>query len=99
VILSWDVILDERAKGSKPRSEFEVSPVEAPEEKPELNREPVRAAQNPWEESPNGRKDDEKDGKVEEDTGETEEIGEPGRVGMERRNGTPLKREGRPGSE
>jgi hypothetical protein len=30
VIVSWDVIVDERASGSEPRSEFEVSPVEAP---------------------------------------------------------------------
>jgi hypothetical protein len=34
VIVSWDVIVDERAKGSEPRNEFEVSPVEAPGEKP-----------------------------------------------------------------
>jgi hypothetical protein len=39
-----------------------------------LNGEPVRAAQNPWEESPNEKKDEKKDGKVEEDTGETGEI-------------------------
>jgi hypothetical protein len=75
VIVSRDVILDERAKGSEPRSEFEVSPVEAPGEKPGLNGEPVRATQNPREETPNGKKDEKKDGKVEEDTRETEEIG------------------------
>jgi hypothetical protein len=69
------VIVDERAKGNEPRSEFEGSPVEAHGEKPGLNREPVRATQIPWEESPNGKKDEKKDGKVEEDTGDTKEIG------------------------
>jgi hypothetical protein len=39
-----------------------------------LNGKPVRATQNPREESPNGKKDEKKDGEVEEDTGETEEI-------------------------
>jgi hypothetical protein len=34
VIVSRDVIVDKRAKGNEPRSEFEVSPVEAPGEKP-----------------------------------------------------------------
>jgi hypothetical protein len=40
-----------------------------------LNEKPVRATQNPREESPNEKKDEKKDGEVEEDTGETEEIG------------------------
>jgi hypothetical protein len=81
VIVSRDVIVDERARGNEPRSEFEVSPVEAPGEKPGLNGEPVRATQNPREESPNGKKDKKKDGEVEEDTGETEEIGGTGESG------------------
>jgi hypothetical protein len=81
VIVSRDVIVDERAKGSKPRSEFEVSPVEAPGEKPGLNGEPIRAAQNPREENPNGKKDEKKDGEVEKDIGGTEEIGETGESG------------------
>jgi hypothetical protein len=68
VIVSRDVIVDERAKGSEPRSEFEVSLVEAPWEKPALNREP--ATQNPREETPKGKKDEKKDGEVEEDAGE-----------------------------
>jgi hypothetical protein len=36
-----DMIVDERAKGSDPRSESEVSPLEAPWGKSGLNREPV----------------------------------------------------------
>jgi hypothetical protein len=98
VIVSRDVIVDERAKGSKPRSEFEVSSVEAPGEKPGLNGEPARAAQNPREESPNGRKDEKKDGEVEEDTGETEEIGETGESGDGVEKRYPFEREGRPES-
>jgi hypothetical protein len=54
VIVSRDVIVDERAKGSEARSEFEVSPIEAPREKMGLNGEPVWAAQKPGEETPNG---------------------------------------------
>jgi hypothetical protein len=49
-----DVTVDKRAKGSEPRSEFEVSPVKAPREKPGLNGEPVGATQNPPEDTPNG---------------------------------------------
>jgi hypothetical protein len=90
------VIVDERAKGSEPRSEFEVTPIEASEETPGLNGDPVWAAQNPRVETSNGKKDEKKDGKIEEDTGETEETGKPRRVGMEWRNGTQLEREGRP---
>jgi hypothetical protein len=81
VIVSRDVIVDERAKGNEPRSEFEVSPVEASGEKPRLNGEPVRAAQNPSDESSNEKKDEKKDREVEEDTGETEEIGGTGEIG------------------
>jgi hypothetical protein len=81
VIVSRDVIVDERAKGNEPRSELEVSPVEALGEKPGLNGEPARATQNPRKESPNGKKDEKKDGEVEEDTGETEEIGGTGESG------------------
>jgi hypothetical protein len=68
VIVSRDVIVDERAKGSEPRSEFEVSAIEAPGEKPGLNREPVRATSNPWGETLNGKRDEKKDGAVEGET-------------------------------
>jgi hypothetical protein len=78
VIVSWDVIGDERAKGSEPTSMFEVSLVEAPGEK---NGESVWATQNPWEETPNGKKDKKKDGEVKEDLGEIEEIGGAGDSG------------------
>jgi hypothetical protein len=84
VTVSRDAIMDERAKApSEPRSEFEVSPVGASAEKPGLNGEPVRATQNPREETPNGKKNEKKDGEVEEDTVETKEVGGTGRVGME----------------
>jgi hypothetical protein len=93
VIVSRDVIVDERAKGSEPRSDFEVSPLRAPGEKPGFNGEPVRA-QNPPEETPNGRKDEKKDWEVEKDTGETEEIGRIGESGdvVEKRYPTEEKR-------
>jgi hypothetical protein len=60
VIVSRGVIVDKRAKENEPRSEFEISPVEAPREKPGLNGKPVRATQHPREESPNGKKDEKK---------------------------------------
>jgi hypothetical protein len=44
VVVSRDVIVDETAKGSQPRSEFEINQVEAPGEKPGLNGEPVRTS-------------------------------------------------------
>jgi hypothetical protein len=34
VIVSRDVIVDKRAKGSEPRSEFKVSPIEVPGRSP-----------------------------------------------------------------
>jgi hypothetical protein len=80
VIVSQDVIVDKRAKGSDPKSKFEVDLVEALREKLGLNGEPVCATQNPWEETPNGKKDGRKDKEVEEDTGAIGKIGGTGRV-------------------
>jgi hypothetical protein len=70
VIVSWDVIMDERAKGSDPRSEFEVSPKEAFGEKAGLSGE-----------TPNEKEDEKKDGEVEEVTGKIGKIGETGKSG------------------
>jgi hypothetical protein len=100
VIVSRDVIVNERAKGNEPRSEFEVSPVEAPGEKPGLgtgNR--FERLKTLGRKVQTGRRTERKMGKSKRTPGRLRRLGEPGRVGMEWRNGTPLEREGRPGSD
>jgi hypothetical protein len=57
-------MLDERAKGSDPRSDFEVGPIEDLEVL-ELNGQPVWAIQNPWKETRNEKKDERKNRKEE----------------------------------
>jgi hypothetical protein len=47
VIVLWDVTVDERAKGSDLRSEFEVGLKEVPAEKLVLNGEPIWTTQKP----------------------------------------------------
>jgi hypothetical protein len=87
ILVPEGVIVDERAKGSDPGSEFEVSPGQAPGRKARLNGEPIRMTQNLWKETPNGKEDEKKDGEVEEDTKETgkfEDTGESGE-GVEKR--------------
>lgn len=46
MIVPQDVIVDEKPKGSDPRSEFEVTPREALGRKARLNGEPIRMTQN-----------------------------------------------------
>jgi hypothetical protein len=78
MIVSRDVIVDERAKGSDPKK---VSPVRVLGENPALNGKLLWAAQNPREETPNGKKEERNDGEVEEDTGGTGEVGAIGESG------------------
>lgn len=69
MLMSRDVIVDERAKGSKggPKSEFEVSPGKALGKKAVVNGR-----------TQNEKEDEKKDGEVEDDIGETEEMGKDG---------------------